>query len=151
MSRYQLKREEIKCIRCMSIDWSNTPLTRIHLSVSNLILCAHCAIKSEWNQRRKSHRQHRCHPKIRSMWKQYDVFIHNINRIWLGIIVRFDWTNSNLVEILCVTKMSNVDCEKIAAFYRVEKMLECSTFVVTVRLLQHKSIDFIPLNRYKYW
>lgn len=40
MRRYQLKREEIKCIRCMSIDWSHTHTHRIHLSVSNLILCA---------------------------------------------------------------------------------------------------------------
>lgn len=91
---------------CLLIDHTHTSHSPERIQ-SNIV----CAIKSEWNQSsRRNH--HQCRPKIRTIWNQCDEIVHNINRIWLGIIVRFDWTNSNLLEILCVMRMSNVDCEK---------------------------------------
>lgn len=90
------------------------------------------------NQKWMKPANHRCRPNVVQYWSQFHEFVRNM--VWHGIIVRFDWTNGNLLKILRVMRILNVDGDQKPAFY---SWLTENLAGICCHTLQHKSIGFL--------
>lgn len=139
--RRRRKRENIYV--CKSIDCSVLTHSPERIQ-SNIVCVCVSAIKSEWNQQTTVPAQKSYNMKpIQWIRTKY-----HSNMLCYGIYCPI-WLNKwqFIGNLMC---HENVECERKKTQHFIAEKIEEFSRICCNTLIQHKSIEFVPLNRYKY-